>query len=175
MSREHLSPFAYVVLTLVGQAGAGPHDLVRMARSGRIYWDAAESQFYAEPKRLAEHGYLTAAKQPGRTHQRTHYALTEKGREAIAAWLSAPAKFARIQNEPVVRLLGSEYAERGVVLKSLQALRSELDEIEAALGSSAARETGLPHRATALRLNRRLAQRIVDAHRAWLDEVEEEL
>ena len=38
-----------------------------------------------------------------------------------------------------------------------------------------AREAELPHRATVLRLNRRLAQRIVDAHRAWLDEVEAEL
>ena len=37
------------------------------------------------------------------------------------------------------------------------------------------REQGLPHRATVLRLNRRLAQRILDAHRQWLDEVEHEL
>ena len=38
-----------------------------------------------------------------------------------------------------------------------------------------AREQGLPRRATALRLNRRLAQRIIDAHREWLEEVQAEL
>ena len=174
-STPKLTPFSYVVLVLVGERGAGPHDLVQMMRDGRIHWTAPESQFYAEPKRLAEHGYLTATKQPGRTHQRTHYTLTEQGKRALAEWLATPARFARIQNEPVVRLLGAEYAERGVLLKSLEALRIELDEIETGLTASAAREADLPHRATVMRLNRRLAQRIVDAHRAWLDEVEQEL
>lgn len=36
-------------------------------------------------------------------------------------------------------------------------------------------EAHLPHRSRALALNRRLALRIVDAHAAWLDEVEAEL
>jgi hypothetical protein len=79
------------------------------------------------------------------------------------------------QNESVVRLLGAEYAERGVLVRSLEALKSELDELEAGLQSSAGREDELSHRASVLRLNRRLAQRIVDAHRAWIDEVEQEL
>jgi DNA-binding PadR family transcriptional regulator len=169
-----LTPFSYTILVLVGD-GAGPHDLVQMMRDGRIYWTAPESQFYAEPKRLAEAGYLSATKQPGRTHQRTHYALTDQGRQALAAWLATPARFARIQNEPVVRLLGAEYAERGVLLKSLEALRAELDDFDRGLKASERREHDLPHRATVMRLNRRLAQRIVDAHRAWLDEVQEEL
>ena len=136
-STPKLTPFSYVVLVLVGERGAGPHDLVQMMRDGRIYWTAPESQFYAEPKRLAEHGYLTATKQPGRTHQRTHYTLTEQGKRALAEWLATPARFARIQNEPVVRLLGAEYAERGVLLKSLEALRIELDELETGLTASA--------------------------------------
>jgi PadR family transcriptional regulator, regulatory protein AphA len=173
-SPPKLTPFSYAILVLVGR-GAGPHDLVEMMRDGRIYWTAPESQFYAEPKRLAQLGYLTATKQPGRTHQRTHYTITDQGRQALAEWLATPARFARIQNEPVVRLLGSEYAERGVLLKSLGALRKELDELEDGLAASAARETDLPHRATVMRLNRRLAQRILDAHRAWLDELEQEL
>src|ERR1700749_4805685 len=97
-----LSPFSYVILVLVGEHGAGPHDLVQMMRDGRIYWTAPESQFYAEPKRLAQYGYLEATKAPGRTHQRTHYTLTAQGREALAQWLATPARFARIQNEAIV-------------------------------------------------------------------------
>jgi PadR family transcriptional regulator, regulatory protein AphA len=174
-STPKLTPFSYVILVLVGERGAGPHDLVQMMRDGRIFWTAPESQFYAEPKRLAEAGYLTATKQPGRTHQRTHYALTDHGKDALGEWLATPARFARVQNEPVVRLLGSEYAERGVLLKSLEALSAELDELERGLAASEARDTDLPHRATVLRLNRRLAQRIIDAHRAWLDDIEQEL
>ena len=174
-SRPKLTPFSYAVLVLVGEDGAGPHDLVRMMRDGRIYWTAPESQFYAEPKRLAELGYLSATKQPGRTHERTHYEMTDKGREALREWHTTPARFARIQNEPVVRLLGAEYADRGVLLKSLEALRIELDELQRGLELSATREAGLPHRAAVLRINRALAQRILDAHRQWLDEVQAEL
>jgi hypothetical protein len=59
LSNQSLTPLSYVVLTLVGQGGAGPHDLVQMARSGRIYWDAADSQWYAEPKRLEALGHLS--------------------------------------------------------------------------------------------------------------------
>jgi PadR family transcriptional regulator AphA len=174
-SPPKLTPFSYVILVLVGENGAGPHDLVRMMRDGRVYWAAPESQFYAEPKRLAAAGYLSATKQPGRTHERTHYTLTDAGREALAQWLATPTRFPRIQNEAVARLLGSQYAERGVLLESLAALRTELDELDEGLKAAEERESGLPHRAKVLSLNRRLAQRIVDAHRQWLAEVEAEL
>jgi len=170
-----LTPFSYVVLTLVGESGAGPHDLVTMMRQGRMYWAAPESQFYAEPKRLAAAGYLEATKQPGRTHARTHYTLTDAGREALTAWLATPTRFPRIQNEAVVRVLACEYAVRGELLKSLNALREDLDALEAELEAGRQREEGLPHRERALRLNRRLAERIVAARRQWLDEVEAEL
>jgi PadR family transcriptional regulator AphA len=174
-SPSKLTPFSYTVLVLVGENGAGPHDLVTMMRDGRVYWAAPESQFYAEPKRLAQAGYLEATKRPGRTHERTHYTLTDAGRAALKDWLATPTRFPRIQNEPVVRLLGAEYADRGELLKSLNALREDLDALDGALEAAEQRESGLPHRATALRLNRRLAQRIVDAHRQWLDEVQQEL
>jgi hypothetical protein len=36
MSSDQLHPFSYVVLVLVGGDGAGPHDLLRMARQGGI-------------------------------------------------------------------------------------------------------------------------------------------
>src|SRR5215469_3544525 len=87
MSRPKLTSTSYAVLVLVGEGGAGPHDLVRMMRQGRIYESAAESQNYAEPKRLERLGYLQASKVPGRTHERTHYVLTDKGREALRDWI----------------------------------------------------------------------------------------
>ena len=77
-----LSLFSYEILGLVGHEGAGPHDLRRMARSGRMLAWAGESQYYTEPKRLARLGYLAARKEPGKTRERTVYTLTERGLEA---------------------------------------------------------------------------------------------
>jgi hypothetical protein len=52
---------------LVGARGAGAHDLLRLAKRGRLLAWAGESQYYVEPKRLARLGYLSARKEPGKT------------------------------------------------------------------------------------------------------------
>lgn len=175
MSRDKLTPISYVVLTLVGQGGAGPHDLVRMARSGRIYWDAAESQWYAEPKRLERLGYLSSRKQPGQTRPRTHYMLTDRGRAALAQWMEEPARFPRIQHEAIVRLLAADIVGEDAVLGSLRALRDEIADIGARLDVAEAVARTIPSREDYLLLNHRLARRIVQAHTDWLNEVEQEL
>jgi DNA-binding PadR family transcriptional regulator len=162
-------------MTLVGQGGAGPHDLVRMARTGRVYWDAAESQWYAEPKRLESLGYLTGRKEPGRTRPRTHYTLTDKGRDALAAWMSEPARFPRIQHEAVCRLLAADIVGEQAVLDSLAALRDEIATISAHLDAAEAIATTIPSREKYLLLNHRLARGIVQAHVDWLDEIERQL
>jgi PadR family transcriptional regulator AphA len=172
MSRK-LTSFSYAVLVLVGEGGAGAHDLVRMMREGQyVFWAAAASQWYAEPKRLAELGYLHAEKAPGRTHERTHYSLTDSGRDALRVWLAEPSAFTRIQCEPVVRLLGAEYADPDVVLRSLESVRAPLEEASAALDRLADVGRELPHRARVIAVNHRFARRILDAHAAWLEEAE---
>jgi DNA-binding PadR family transcriptional regulator len=175
MSSDALTPFSYVVLTLIGRGGAGPHDLVRMQRTGRIYWDAADSQWYAEPKRLAALGLLTAHKQPGQTRARTHYTLTEVGREALEAWMDEPTRFPRIQHEPVVRLLAADLVGEKAVLESLRGLRDEITAISSQLDAAEAAAATVPSRTEYLLLNHRLARRVLQAHAEWLDEVEQTL
>jgi DNA-binding PadR family transcriptional regulator len=175
LSRGSLTPFSYVVLTLVGLGGAGPHDLVRMARRGRIYWDAAESQWYAEPKRLEALGLLDARKEPGRTRPRTHYTLTDGGRVALREWMTESTRFPRIQNEPIVRLLAADIVGIEPVLASLGALREQIAEIGAQLDEAEQTAASVPGRTRVLLLNHRLARKILDAHTDWLDEVEREL
>ena len=94
MSAEPLNPLSYVVLALVGEGGAGAHDLVKMMRQGGpVYWGGAPSRLYSEPKRLARLGYLTARTAPGQTNPRTLYRLTARGRTALREWLATPTRF----------------------------------------------------------------------------------
>jgi DNA-binding PadR family transcriptional regulator len=146
LSSDALTPFSHVVLVLVGSGGAGPHDLVRMARTGRAYWDAADSQWYAEPKRLEQLGLLTAHTGPGRTRPRTHSTLTDAGRAALASWMTEPARFPRIQNDAVVRLLAADLVDEQAVLRSLRALRAEIAAILAQLDAAEAAAASIPSR-----------------------------
>jgi DNA-binding PadR family transcriptional regulator len=175
LSSETLTPFSHVVLVLVGEDGAGPHDLVRMAQQGRIYAEFASSQWYAEPKRLERLGYLSARKEPGRTRPRTHYTLTEKGVEVLRAWMAEPSRFSRIFMEPAIRLLAADLVGDDAVLGSLEPLRAEIDAHVARLDEADRLASELPHRERYLRLNHKLARQIVQAHADWLDEVEREL
>jgi DNA-binding PadR family transcriptional regulator len=175
MSRPDLTPFSFAILVLVGSGGAGPHDLVRMARTGRVYASAADSQWYAEPKRLERLGYLSSRKEPGRTRPRTHYSLTEQGLEALRTWARDPVAFPRVLHEGVVRLLAADLVGEEPVREGILALRAELDELDALIDVGEATAASLPHRERYLRINHRLARRLVEAHRAWVDDVEAEL
>ena len=80
MTAEDLSLFSYEILGLVGRHGAGPHDLKRLTQRFRMLNWAGESQYYTEPKRLAQLGYLSARKEPGKTRERTIYKVLAHAR-----------------------------------------------------------------------------------------------
>jgi DNA-binding PadR family transcriptional regulator len=170
-----LSAFSYRVLALVGRGGAGPHDLVRMAHRGRIYAYDAPSQYYAEPKRLERLGYLAARKEPGKTRDRTHYSLTNKGLDALREWVPKPTPFPRIDHEGITRVLAADLVGEKPVRESISALRAEVADLSARLDETETLVDGLPHRRKYLLLNLRLARRLLEAHLEWVDEVEREL
>ena len=172
MSTTALTPFSYAILVLVGRGGAGPHDLVQMARQGRVYAAAAESQYYAEPKRLEHLGYLASRKEPGRTHPRTHYTLTEQGLAALREWATQPVHFPRVLHEGVVRLLAADLVGEAPVRESILALADELDELDSLLDRADTVAGDLPHREKYLRINHELARRLIRAHRDWIADVE---
>jgi DNA-binding PadR family transcriptional regulator len=176
MSTE-LTDLSYVVMNLIGRNGAGPHDLVQMARRGqRLYWAGADSKIYEQPKRLEKLGYLTSEKTPGKTRERTHYRLTDKGVRALQEWLALPSHFPRIQNEAAIRVQASDLAEDpSVILQSLKPLREDIVELTAILDEAEEREPQFPHRRRQLRLLHSLGRRILRAHLDWIEEVEQEL
>jgi DNA-binding PadR family transcriptional regulator len=127
LSSERLTPFSYVVLALIGEGGAGPDDLPSMMRRGSIYWAAAESQWYGEPKRLERLGLLRSQKRPGKTGPRTHYLLTPKGRDALRAWLAEPSSLPRMQNEAIVRVLAGDLGDDESLRASLDGMHADIE------------------------------------------------
>jgi PadR family transcriptional regulator AphA len=164
------------VLALVGRDGAGPHDLARMMRAqGGLYWAAAESQWYAEPKRLERLGLLRSSRQPGRTTPRTHYELTDEGLRKLREWLREPSSLPRVQHEALVRVLAADLGQDDEVLASLEGLRDDVAAKRELLTAAKERAATLPHRERHLHLVHRLGDLLLDAHEQWLDEVEQEL
>jgi PadR family transcriptional regulator, regulatory protein AphA len=175
MSSDDLTLFSYMVLGLVGRGGAGPYDLRRMATQGRIYDWAGESQYYVEPKRLARLGYLEAHKEPGKTRERTVYTLTDKGLEALRAWARTPVGFPRMQHEGMIRLLVADLVGEEAIREGMSTLRADMDDLEQRLDAAEAAADTLPHRRKYLLMAHRLSRRLLEVHREWLDEVEQEL
>src|ERR687888_2710915 len=128
---QELTLFSYEILGLVGRGGAGPHDLLRMARRGRMLDWAGESQYYVEPKRLARLGYLEARKEPGKTRERTVYTLTEKGLDALREWARTPVRFTPVKSELLLRLLIADLVGERVARESIVTLRDELVDLHA--------------------------------------------
>jgi len=175
LSSGRLTPFSYVVLALIGEGGAGPHDLASMMRRGSIYWAAAESQWYGEPKRLQRLGYLRSEKRPGKTGPRTHYLLTQRGRAALRAWLAEPSSLPRMQSEAIVRVLAGDLGDDESLRASLASVRADIATARANLDAGRAAAENLPHRERYLRLILRYGDLLLDAHDAWLEEAEREL
>ena len=175
MSTGELTLFSYEVMGLVGHEGAGPHDLLRMARRGRMLDWAGESQYYVEPKRLARLGYLEPRTEPGRTRPRTVYSLTDKGLEALRAWAATPVTFTPLKSEALLRLLIADLVGAETTRAALATLRDDLDDLRRRLDDSAAAAAELPHRERSLLLMNGFLRRLVELHEELVDEAEREL
>jgi PadR family transcriptional regulator AphA len=86
-----LTPTSYAVLGLIDMAGsATPYDLKRaIEMSVENFWPVPHTTFYAEPERLAKAGYLSEQREEHGRRRRI-YSLTDRGREALRAWVADP-------------------------------------------------------------------------------------
>ena len=174
-SVKDLSPFSYEILGLVGRQGAGAHDLLTMARRGRFFAWAGESQYYTEPKRLAKLGYLDARKEPGTTRERTVYTLTDKGMEALREYAHTPVSFTPLKSDALQRLLICDLVGERPTRESMATLRDDIADLQQRLDESEATAEALPHRSKYLLIVTAFMRRLLDLHLELVDEVEREL
>ena len=86
-----LTSTSYVVLGMLDWLGPStPYRLKRvLTQSVEDFFPVPHTSFYAEPARLAAAGYLEEHLERGGRRRKT-YALTDRGREALARWLQEP-------------------------------------------------------------------------------------
>lgn len=175
MASADLTLFSYEILGLVGREGAGPHDLLLLAKRGRFFNWAGESQYYTEPKRLAKLGYLAARKEPGKTRERTVYRLTDKGLQALREWAQEPVTFTPLKSEPLLRLLICDLVGEQVTRESMATLRDDIADLQSRLEEAERSAHGLPHREKYLTLVNEFMRRYLELHLELVDQVEEQL
>ena len=175
MATTELSLFSIEILGLVGREGAGPHDLLRMAQRGRMLAWAGESQYYTEPKRLANLGYLEARKEPGKTRERTVYTLTDKGLDALREYARNPVAFTPLKSDALLRLLICDLVGEEVTRESMSTLRDDIADIKARLEDAGRRAQDLPHREKYLRLVTGFLARLLELHEELVDDIERKL
>jgi DNA-binding PadR family transcriptional regulator len=173
-SSNELSLFSYEILGLVGRTGAGAHDLLRLARRGRMLAWAGESQYYVEPKRLAKLGYLATRKEPGKTRERTVYTLTDKGLQVLKEYARTPVTFTPLKSEPLLRLMIADLVGEKLTRESLAMLREDIAALERQLDDAEQTAELLPHRRKYLLMVIGFLRRLFELHLELVDEVERE-
>src|SRR5919198_2119040 len=95
---RQLTTTSYAILGLLAIRPWSTYELAKqMRRSLHHIWPRAESNVYAEPKRLVEAGLATAEVQKVGERPRTLYTITPKGRQALERWLATETAPTRVE------------------------------------------------------------------------------
>ena len=138
---KKLSTTSYVILGLLALKPWTSYELAQqMRRSIRFYWPRAESGIYEEPKKLVAHGLATATREATGRRERTVYAITEDGHEALRLWLSTPGGMPVVEFDGILRVL---FADQGGKDHALAAIREIRDQARAARADHEALEADL--------------------------------
>jgi DNA-binding PadR family transcriptional regulator len=141
----------------------------------RVLSWAGESQYYSEPKRLAKLGYLDTRTEPGRTHPRTVYYLTDKGLDALREFARTPLEFEPVKSDLLIRLLVTDLVGEDVTRATVGTLRAQIAELEQEVASAVERAPELEHRSKYLLLVYDYQRALLDLNRDFVDRVEREL
>jgi DNA-binding PadR family transcriptional regulator len=123
-ARQEPSTALYGVLGLLAVRPMSSYELAKhYDRSLGRMWPRARSKLFEAPKRLEDLGLARAT--PGLTgrRRRTVYAITPKGRRALAAWLRLPGSGPELEFEQLLKVFFTEHATKEAARTNLEAAR----------------------------------------------------
>lgn len=102
------------------------YELTKQMRLSQHYlWPRAESNMYAEPKRLVAAGLATSREEWNGGRRRTVYSITDEGRAELSRWLASPSSHQRYESEALLKVFFGENGTVEDMLASIRALREE--------------------------------------------------
>ena len=123
---RQLTTTSYAILCLLAIRPWSTYELAKqMRRSLHHIWPRAESNVYAEPKRLVEAGLATAKAETVGKRARTLYTITPKGEEALKRWLGTDSAPSRFESETLVKVLFGNYGTKDALLANLRRFAEE--------------------------------------------------
>ena len=147
MSSRSLTTTSYAILGLLAIRPWATYDLAtQLRRSLNFFWPRAESNLYAEPKRLVEAGLAEAREEWNGNRKRTVYSITDDGSTALEEWLATPSAPQRLESEAYLRILFGNRGSKADLIRALERIEADataqVDNYEV-LGNEYARGEGL--------------------------------
>jgi DNA-binding PadR family transcriptional regulator len=174
MTARALTTTHRALLCLLSIQPYSAYDLVaQMRRSVGVVWPRADSNLYADLKRLAVEGLATTSTTTIGRRRRTTYAITDAGRRDLEQWLATPGAAPYFEAESVLKLAFAPHSSKQHALSQV-AVVAEHAAARLELGRSLARahaaaDGPLPER---LHINAVLWRFLWEQHRAmaaWAD------
>jgi DNA-binding PadR family transcriptional regulator len=146
MSRRPLTTTSYAILGLLAIRPWSTYELAnQLRRSIHFFWPRAESNLYAEPKRLVATGLAEGNEEWNGERKRTVYSITASGRAALEEWLRTDVAPQRLESEAYLRILFGNSGARDDLLRAIDRLEADagaLVDHYTALGDEYARGEG---------------------------------
>lgn len=125
MSTNLLTTTSYALLGLLAIKPWTSYELTRqMDRSLGRMWPRARSKLYEEPKKLVAQGLARGSQEQVGQRTRTVYAITPKGRRALAAWLREPGEGPVLEFEQLLKIFFAENGTKADALATLAATQA---------------------------------------------------
>jgi DNA-binding PadR family transcriptional regulator len=128
---RQLTTTSYAILCLLAIRPWSTYELAKqMRRSLHHIWPRAESNVYAEPKRLVAAGLARAESQRVGERPRTLYTITAAGRRALERWLGTESASSRHESEALVKVLFGNYGTKEELLANLRSFAAEANAVK---------------------------------------------
>ena len=156
----------YVLLGILAEGPATGYEIRQwIAQAIGHFWTESFGQIYPELGRLADEGLAERTADAEAARERKRYRITDKGLEALEAWLNRPPRPDVRRSELLLKLFFGRFADPARARSSLEAARREarerlayLEEAERQVLAEDGESPGLAYYLIAIDAGRRAAR-----------------